>query len=410
MVSGRGRLSLLTVVPWDGSGGLTPALAVAPMTSFASGLPERLMRSSMRVRPSAGGRVDILAREPSATEGRKAVLIRAASDGTPQRAITVAPPKEGVTSWKVVDFWGDREGVYLLETFDGGGEIHTSIRKVRQDGKVLWTRGNRENEWPSNVTAVQRFLVDGADNVYVAYTSDRFNVAAVSGEGAIRPYAQWGDESGPVFMDPEGGLHTVRYLPETGGRAWVSYDPRDGMETATQVDDLAFAALDQPLGVGPRGEAYGVNGRCLTVLSGGEVAWTKQLDNLVVDLGEGAVYVSAQDEPWTVSVERWNAAGDLEDSIRFGIPADLRNRRSAWRLVSVEGDSYLVLGTRTRTEDEVLLVFSKEGMLIRRETPSSTFHEVEYRLQEPATWAVDQKGIVLLPVLGPAGLSVVTMR
>jgi hypothetical protein len=199
-------------------------------------------------------------------------------------------------------------------------------------------------------------------------------------------------------------------LREDGRRAWVSYDPHDSMETVTQADDQAFAALDQPLGVGSHGEAYAVNGRSLTVVSDGRVAWTKQLDNIVVDAGEGVLYVSAQQERQAVSVERWNTAGDLEDSTRFEIPGELLNRRSRWRLVSVEGDAHVVLGTPTRIEDAVLLVFSKEGTVIRQETPPSTFHEVEHRLQEPATWSVDQSGAVLLPVLGPVGLSLVTLR
>jgi hypothetical protein len=380
------------------------------MTSIASELPARLMRASIRVRPSPGRRVDILAREPSVIQGRKAALVRATSDGIRGPAITVAPPKEGVTSWKIVDFAGDRDGVYLLETSDWGGNTHTSIRKVRQGGEVLWTRWSSQDDWLNKITAVHRLLVDGAGNVYVAYTSDHCHVAAVSRDGTVRPYAQWGDEMGPVFMDPEGRLHAVRYRSETGRRVWMSYDPRNDTETATQADDEAFAALDQPFGAGPYGEAYAVNGRTLTVLSGGAVAWTKQLDNLVVNVDEGALYVSAQHEPQAVSVERWNASGDLEDSTRFEIPASLRNRRSVWRLVSVEGDSHVVLGTQTYTEDAVLLAFSKEGTVTWQGAPPSTFHEVEHRLQEPATWAVDQNGDVLLPILGPVGLSLVTMR
>ena len=411
MVSATGiRLSLRTTVTWDSLGGLKPGTTTAPMSSIAARRPEPLMRVPIRIRPASTGGIDLLIREPLPGQESAAVIARSAGDGGLDPAITLLPPLPGATSWRIVDFVGDREFLFLLETVRN----RTSLRKINREGDVLWTRWIGAPTFPDEVTdfdgAPDRLLTDGMSGVFLAASSGPSRVVAIADDGSLSRYAEWGDQDGPIFMDRRGHLHAVRYLPDARRRAWASYDPRSRRETVAVGSAASYAALANPLGAGPDGEAYAVDGWTLTVLhANGETDWTKRLDNIVVT-PNGTLYVSAELQPGVVSVERWTPSGESHGTIRLRIPAEFLDRNSTWRVIDVDDQHLTVLGGATSTQESVIVRYRADGTLVRHDRAPADLRDIEHQLQEPATWVVDRHGTAMLPVLGPSGVSIVGAR
>ncbi len=409
MVSAAGvRLSLQTTVTWDSLGGLQPGTTTAPMSGIASRRPSAMVRVPIRIRPSTDG-IDLLIREPMPGQESTAVIARSAGDGGLDTAITVLPPLAGATCWRIVDFVGDREFLFLLETVRN----RTSLRKINRVGDVQWTRWIGTPTFPDAETgfdsAPDQLFSGGLSSVLLAAGSGSSRVVAIADDGSLRRYAEWTDQDGPILMDRRGHLHAVRYLPEARRRAWASYDPRSRQETVTVGSVASYPALANPLGAGPDGEAYAVDGWTLTVLHvNGETHWTKRLDNIVVT-PDGTLYVSAELQPGVVSVERWTPSGELQETIPLRIPAEFRDRNSTWRVIDVD-QHFTVLGGATNTLESVIVRYLADGTLVRHDRAPADLRDIEYQLQGPATWVVDQHGTTLLPVLGPRGVSIVGVR
>jgi len=409
MVSAAGiRLSLQTTVTWDSLGGLKPGTTTAPISGIASRRPTAMVRVPIRIRPSPDG-IDLLIREPLPGQESAAVIARAAGDGGLDTAITVHPPLPGATCWRIVDFVGCRGFLFLLETVRN----RTSLRKISRVGDVLWTRWIGTPTFPDAETgfdsAPDQLLSDGLSSVLLVAGSGSSRVVSVADDGSLSRYAEWTDQDGPICMDRRGHLHAVRYLPEARRRAWASYDPRSRRETVTVGSEASYPALANPLGAGPDGEAYAVDGWTLTVLHlNGETDWTKRLDNIVL-APEGTLYVSAELQPGVVSVERWTPSGESHGTIRLRIPAEFLDRNSTWRLIGVD-QHFTVLGGATNTLESVIVRYLSDGTLVRHDRAPADLRDIEYQLQAPTTWVVDRHGTTLLPVLGPRGLSIVGAR
>lgn len=402
MVSATGvRLGLRTTTAWESLGGLKPGLTTAPMSSIAVRRPASSVRVPIRIRPASTGGIDLLVREPSAGQ-ESAVIARTSSSGGLDDVFAVGPPLPGDTGWRIADFVGDGESVLLLDAVRN----RTCLRKVNRVGDALWTRWLGESDFPGGATDFS-LLTDGRSRVFLTAGSGSGRVVAVADDGSLNRYADWAGQDGPIFMDRRGHLHAVRYLPEARRRAWASYDPDGRHETVAVGSADSYAALANPLGAGPGGEAYAVDGWTLTVLrADGETDWTKRLDSIVVT-SDGTLYVSAELPPGMVSVERWTRSGELHDTIRLRIPAEFLGRNSTWRLVDADDQHLTVVGGATSTQEPVIVRYQAGGTLVRHDRAPADLGDIEQQLQEPSTWVVDNDGMVILPVLGPGGVSIV---
>jgi hypothetical protein len=404
------RLRVQTTVTWDSVGGLQPATSTAPISSVAVRRPDPLMRRPIRIRPASTGDIDLLIQEPLPGQESAAVIARSAGDGGLGSAITLQPPVAGATSWRIDDFVGDRQFLFLLETVSD----RACVRKVNRVGDVLWIRWVGSPTFPEEVPdfhgAPDLLLTDGMSGVFFAASSGPGRVVAVADDGSFSRYAEWGDQDGPIFMDRRGNLHAVRYLPDVRRRAWASFDPHSRRETVAVGSAASYAALANPLGAGPHGEAYAVDGWTLTVLHpNGETDWSKRLDNIVVT-PDGTLYVSAELQPGVVSVERWTPAGEPHGTIRLPIPAEFLDRNTTWRVIDVDDQHVTVSGGATSTQESVILRYLADGTLVRHDRAPAGLGDIGHELQTPATWVVDSHGTAMLPVLGPTGVSIVGVR
>ena len=245
---------------------------------------------------------------------------------------------------------------------------------------------------------------------FLAVRSRTGRVVAIADDGSFSRYAEWGGQDSPIFMDRCGNLHAVRYLLDARRRAWASYDPRTGREIVAVGSAASYAALANPLGTGPHGEAYAIDGWTLTVLhANDETDWSKRLDNIVVT-SDGTLHVSAELQPGVVSVERWTPSGEPRGTIRLRIPAEFRDRNATWRVIDVGHQHRTVLGGATSTQEPVILHYLDDGTLLRHDRAPADLRDVGHQLQEPATWVVDCHGTAMLPVLGPTGVSIIEVR
>jgi outer membrane protein assembly factor BamB len=257
-----------------------------------------------------------------------------------------------------------------------------------------------------------RILVDRGSAAHLSAASRQGLVARIgSSNGYLEPYADWGAYRGDAFMDGNGVVYYVQYLPQTGVRYWVRLDPRAGAVSQVPAGEELADFLARPVGVDDRGHAYGVAGMHMACMAeDGSPAWIFGCEGLVPGPG-GELWTSvrrSEDGQAVVEVRSWPAGSGPGKPVKLVLPPGVDG--GSWRLLRLDGRGYVVFGGETPTRSGAVVVFDEQGEAADVIDPAPSDVRLSgYWLQPPASWSIGLDGSVYLPVTGPDGLDVVRL-
>jgi len=232
--------------------------------------------------------------------------------------------------------------------------------------------------------------------------------------GILESYADWGEWTGEVYMDGEGKLYYVRYLPAIRKRGWTSYDPQTRKEHVVPCDDSLYGFLAMPIAVDEQGQAYAVMGMHIVCLDKkGSPLWQEHIDNIIIDEEKSIIYTSSfttSDSTAEVVVRESADGGEFRRELTLALPPHLVEPGERWQLIYTDSEGkYYIYGGETPQKDGTLVVYSSLGALEDVPTPVPDVHLRENRLQAASTWSIDSQGNVYLPLLGSTGLHIIEL-
>jgi hypothetical protein len=404
------RLERFLELPIGGEGGLPDELVPTPTTSLRTEKPPGVMRAAVRLRAAPHGELLVLAADPAGrVDPGPAVVLGYAEDGSAERR-TVVPPVSPARGWRIVDFAAVSDGsLYLLEqSAEDGTRNH--LRRLTAAGEVAWHRSGSAAADGVDLERLDggfdRILVDRGAAAYLSAARRRGLVARIdAAAGRLEPYADWGDYRGEAFMDRNGVVYYVQFLPQTGLRYWVRFDPRAGEVFQVAAGAELTDYLARPAGVDDRGRAYGISGMTMACMGeDGSPAWIFACEGLVPGpAGELWTSVSrAEDGRAVVEIRPWAPGSSPGEPKELVIPPGVGTSPGNWRLVDVGDERYAVYGGETHDRSGALLVFGSDGQVREVIDPAPPDARLSgYWLQPPTTWSVGLDGSVYLPISGP---------
>jgi len=335
--------------------------------------------------------------------------------------VELSPPVINSSGWLISDFLTDETGnIYLIETIQDTTGEHNYLRKLTSKGEPVWVRSGPVSTTSLDLTefegTFQQLFVDQKSNLYIPATQHSGLVARIDPlNGTLEPYADWGEWSGEVYMDGKGKIYYVRYLPESGKRCWVSYDPYMQKENVVPCDEGLYSFLAGPIGVDTEGRGYAAMGMQIACIDkGGSLLWQEHIDNIVVDERKGTIYTSTftvSDSTAEIHVQEWADSNGLKRETKLAVPPHVFvGHEGVWRLMHMDLEGrYYVYGGETPREEGMQVVYSALGVPEGETVPTPDIHLREYRLQAARTWSVDLEGNVYLPLLGPTNFHIIKL-
>lgn len=410
------RLERFLELPIGGADGVPDEHVPTPTTSLVTEKPPGVMRAPVRLRAAPDGELLVLAPDPAGRAEPDAVLVLGHSrEAAAPRRTPIQPPRPA-RGWRIADFAAASDGsLYLLEE-SVDEESRNHLRCLSAAGEVVWHRSGSATAEGLDLErldgALDRILVDRTGTAYLSAAGPQGIVARIDpSDGRLNPYAEWGAYRGDAFMDGSGVVYYVQYLPQTGIRYWVRFDPRAGevsqIPSAAELTDF----LARPVGVDDRGRAYGVSGlRMACMAEDGSLAWLFDYEGLVPG-PDGDLWTSVtrrQDGHTVVEVRRWAAGSGPGDPLALELPPGVDG--AVWRLVDIEQGEFVVFGGETPARAGVVLAFTPEGQV--RDVTDPAPRDVRLSgswLQPPTSWSVALDGSVYVPVAAPDRLEVVRL-
>lgn len=254
----------------------------------------------------------------------------------------------------------------------------------------------------------QKFITDKDSQIYVVGKDDRLSVLSLSqNSGELNYLYSLPEGKESVFMDGQGQLYYVKYVPELNQRCWVKYDQNTEREVFSACHEQMYGLLAIPVATDDDGRGYGVQGMKMGCLDqNNSIVWEKEIQNVVIDSLRNYIYTSQidySDSSRLIQIDRWVNGGSFGEEIKLNIPNDIwqKYQSSSWKLIDVDREGNLYILGESPNRKSVIITYNSSGSeVLNINWQPTKLYSQEFRLQGANSWGVDGEGNLYLPVLG----------
>jgi len=413
------RLEVFATVPWgDGPDAIPLALQDHPPFGEVSPEQMRKVRVPVRIRLDARGGLHVLA---ASTPGRPAGFIYhvdANGSLTGRTPLDSAGPSRAGES-TLMDYVVDEDGnCYLLELLrlQNPRQSRNRLAKLSATGTVLWSREGASTNDDFDVGELKgnfrRLWMDEDSRLFLPAIEHAGVIAEIDREtGAVSRLHTSARFSRYGFLSARGRVVYALYFQELGRRGIGVFDMASESLTTTIGDPELYSWLVVPLGVDGSSNLYAWKDFSIArIAPDGRTTVMGALGNICVGAAGDTLYSSVLRKEGVVSVLHVTAheRNGLTNYLALSLRGTAGQSTGEWKLIHVDArQRYHVFGGEEPGQAGTLLVYSDKGVLLDTLSPPPELLSLESTLQHPASWEVDRRGRIYMPVLDSGGLKVI---
>ncbi|OEU83688.1 MAG: hypothetical protein BA873_08690 [Desulfobulbaceae bacterium C00003063] len=393
---------------WNKPEGLPMIMTGQPLTGHiykGKGVPEDII-ATYRFRISeSGNEIVILSNDPLYTSDYSSFLDFLVYDIENKTTLKTSVPMDIKLGEKpeIVDFLFTKDkNLCLLEhLLTKQRTVINRLRYIAVGGEIIWeTRATDNSRQKGSLFGkCTALLKEMKDIIFLqTETSDTtFLLKIDSNSGKTEEWLSVDNIIPKIFIDDDLNIHYVTFIKEANNRAYISYVPNKEKKEIWYAGAEAYPLLAFPVASDIHNNIYCAEGLSFSCLSPELlVKWIFSANNMVLDSGH-LLTSHFNEEGKNLVIYEWQANGSLAKTIN--LPLDL----PGLRLGKLSG--------LVNSRDFVIETYQQKNKIFwKYNTTSKTLDKLpetsnvdKFHLQAAATWQVDKKGNLFIPVSSAEG-------